>query len=168
MKILCLYVLFIFIYALTKKIKPFSSFQKGVEDGLKIAITILPNLFALTFAVDLLTSCGLLELFIKKIPNLFLPIELFFQCFLKPLSSSSALLFMLDIYEKYGVNSIYGKLSSVIQGCSDTTFYVITMYFGVIKLSKTKYAYPAGLLTDFTSFVLCILFFFFLTRFISF
>ena len=63
---------------------------------------------------------------------------------------------MIDIYKKYGVDSSLGKLSSIIQGCSDTTLYILTIYFSSIQITKTKYALAAGLLTDLLTFLIVI------------
>ena len=153
------YVMFIIIYGSFKKINCYDSFKNGVFDNFKILLEIFPNILALVFAVEVFTESGVLILLNNIMSNLKIPCEIIIQGLLKPISSSSSLIMMLKTFNNYGVDSKLGILSSIIQGCSDTTFYIITLYFSCVKIKDYKYALKAGLLTDIITFLIVIIFF---------
>ena len=160
-------VLFIIFYGYKKNINIYNEFLKGAEEGAITSFKILPNLFAMVFAVNILIksgflhdSFGFLSTFLTKY-NLTSDIVPMF--FLRSISGNSTLVLMTKIFNEYGPDSIMGLLASTIQGSSDTTFYVIALYFGSIGITKSRYALPAGLFADFcgiiASFILVYLFF---------
>ena len=159
MIVIVIYISFIILYGVIKKVNCYESFKNGVSSNYKILLDIFPNLLALVFAVEVFTNSGIIEL-LNNFVNLFIiPIEIIIQAFLKPISSSSALVMMLKIFNNYGTNSNLGVLSSIIQGCSDTTFYIVTLYFSCVKIKNYKYALKVGVLTDIITFLLVSLFF---------
>lgn len=157
MIIIVFYILAIIIFGVIKKINCYEIFKKGVKNNFNVLLDIFPNIMALVFVVEVFKNSGIIELINNYLNFNRIPITLFIQMFLKPLSSSSSLVFMLDIWTEYGVNSNIGILSAILQGCSDTTLYIITMYFASVKINKTKYAVPVGLLTDFITFLIIII-----------
>lgn len=159
MIIIVIYISFIILYGIIKKVNCYESFKTGVFNNYKILLDIFPNLLALVFAVEVFTNSGIIELFNKYVNLLSIPIEIIIQAFLKPISSSSALVMMLNVFNNYGIDSNYGLLSSIIQGCSDTTFYIVTLYFSCVKIKNYKYALKVGLLTDIITFIIVTLFF---------
>ena len=159
MIVIVVYVMFIIIYGSFKKINCYDSFKNGVFDNFKILLEIFPNILALVFAVEVFTESGVLILLNNIMSNLKIPCEIIIQGLLKPISSSSSLIMMLKTFNNYGVDSNLGILSSIIQGCSDTTFYIITLYFSCVKIKDYKYALKAGLLTDIITFLIVIIFF---------
>jgi spore maturation protein B len=134
MIVIVVYVMFIIIYGSFKKINCYDSFKNGVFDNFKILLEIFPNILALVFAVEVFTESGVLILLNNIMSNLKIPCEIIIQGLLKPISSSSSLIMMLKTFNNYGVDSKLGILSSIIQGCSDTTFYIITLYFSCVKI----------------------------------
>ena len=159
MIVIVVYVLFIILYGSFKKINCYDSFKNGVFDNFKILLEIFPNILALVFAVEVFTESGILILLNNFMNGLKIPCEIIIQGLLKPISSSSSLIMMLKTFNNYGVDSNLGILSSIIQGCSDTTFYIITLYFSCVKIKDYKYALKAGLLTDIITFLIVIIFF---------
>ena len=159
MIVIVVYVMFIIIYGSFKKINCYDSFKNGVFDNFKILLEIFPNILALVFAVEVFTESGVLILLNNIMSNLKIPCEIIIQGLLKPISSSSSLIMMLKTFNNYGVDSKLGILSSIIQGCSDTTFYIITLYFSCVKIKDYKYALKAGLLTDIITYLIVIIFF---------
>ena len=114
--------------------------------------TLFPTLLAMIFAINIFISSGFLELLflalrpvigILKIPVEILPIAL-----MRPISSGATLAYLNNIYKVNGPDSFIGLLGSVIQGCTDTTIYVISLYFGYVGIKKTRYSIPAGLIAD--------------------
>ncbi len=156
MIIVVLYIFLIIVFGLIKKINCYESFKSGVKSNFFVLLDIFPNLMALVLVVEVFKNSGIIELINNYIELNEIPVTIFIQMFLKPLSSSSSLVFMLDIWNDFGVDSKIGILSSILQGCSDTTLYVITIYFASVKITKTSYALPVGLLTDILTF-LCVI-----------
>lgn len=157
MIIIVLYVFLIIIYGVIKKVNCYEAFKTGVSSNFKILLEIFPNLIALVFVVEVFINSGIIGLINNNLNNLLIPIELLIQMFLKPISSSSSMILMIDIFNKFGTDSSIGILSSIIQGCSDTTLYIVTMYFTYVHIKDYKYALKVGLLTDIITFIICCL-----------
>lgn len=156
-------VLIIVIYALFKKIDLYEAFIEGSKESFKMIITIFPNLLAMILSVNIIINSGFLNTLISLFTNIKLPIELITLIATKPISGSASLALLNNIFSKYGVDSFYSLLASTIQGCTDTTFYVIALYYGSIGIKKTKYAMITSLFGDMvgilTSIILCYVFF---------
>lgn len=153
-------VLFIIVYAVYKKVDLYESFIEGSKESFKMGYTIFPNLLAMILSVNLLIESGFLEWIISFfVKGITLPIELISLILTKPISGSAALALLNTIFSKYGVDSFYSILASTIQGCTDTTFYVIALYYGSVGIKKTRYAMATSLFGDFigilSSIVLC-------------
>lgn len=128
------------VYALLKKVDVYDTFIEGTKESFSLIITIFPTMLAMIFGVNIFIKSGIL--------NILLPNEVFSMMLLRPISGSATLAFLNNIYIKYGPDSFNGLLSSVIQGSTDTTFYVLTLYFGSIGIKKIRYALFAGLFAD--------------------
>ncbi|HEU4861280.1 MAG TPA: nucleoside recognition domain-containing protein [Chitinophagaceae bacterium] len=138
-----------------KKINIFDAFIEGAKGGFETAIRIIPYLVGLLVAISLLRNSGTFEIIIDGMKNLFgaigadtrfvdgLPTAL-----IKPLSGSGARGMMIDTMNAYGADSFAGRLACVLQGSSDTTFYVIAVYFGAVAVKNTRYTVGAMLLAD--------------------
>ena len=159
MIVIVIYISFIILYGVIKKINCYESFKTGVFNNYKVLLDIFPNLLALVFAVEVFTNSGIIEFFNEYVKFISIPIEIIIQAFLKPISSSSALVMMLNVFKTFGVDSNISILSSIIQGCSDTTFYIVTLYFSCVKIKDYKYALKVGILTDIITFIIVSLFF---------
>ena len=159
MIVIVIYISFIILYGMIKKVNCYESFKEGVTSNFKILLDIFPNLLALVFAVEVFTNSGIIEFLNKYVQFIRIPIEIIIQAFLKPISSSSALVMMLKVFKNYGVDSNLSILSSIIQGCSDTTFYIVTLYFSCVKIKNYKYALKVGIITDVLTFIIVTLFF---------
>jgi spore maturation protein SpmA len=146
---------FIILGALYKKIDIFDAFVEGAKGGFEIAVKIIPYLVGMLVAISLLRTSGAFEVVIDGMRSLFsllgtdtrfvagLPTAL-----IRPLSGSAARGMMIDTMTTYGSDSFAGSLSSILQGTSDTTFYVIAVYFGAVSIKNTRYAIGAMLLAD--------------------
>jgi spore maturation protein B len=150
--VLPLFVLLIIVYGLLKKINLYDTFMEGAKDGLKISLNIIPAIVAMVFAVNifldsnfLFTIFSFLEIPLNKLN---IPIVILPMAFLRPISGTATLSILANIYASYGPDSFAGKFASVIQGCTDTTIYVLALYFGSVHISKTKYALGVGLFAD--------------------
>ena len=150
--ILPIIVLSILITAFIKKVNIYDKFLEGAKEGLIMTFKIAPNIFAMIFAVNIfIKSSFLSDIFSFITPVLTkmnLTSEIIPMCFLRSISGTSTLGIMANIFETYGPDSIMGYLASIIQGSSDTTLYVIALYFGSVGITKSRYALIAGLFSD--------------------
>lgn len=143
------------IMGLRKKINIYESFIEGAKDGFGIAIKIIPYLIAILVSIGVFRASGAMDYFLQALGWFF---SLFFSdvswveglptALMKPLSGSGARGMMVDAFETHGVDSFIGRLTATLQGATDTTFYIIAVYFGSIGIRKTRYAVKAGLLAD--------------------
>ena len=165
--ILPLLVLFIILYGLKKKVNIYDLFLDGAKDGLSTSFKIIPNLFAMIFAINILIKSNIINdsfLFLENTLNYFaLTSDIIPMVFLRSLSGTSSFAIMSNIFNIYGPDSLMGLLASTIQGSSDTTFYVIALYYGSVGIVKNRYALSVGLFADLcgiiASFILVYLFF---------
>ena len=154
-------VLVVIIYGAKKKINVYDSFVEGAKEGLPMALSMFPPLLAMIFGINIFTNSGLIDEIFQFLKPLFLlvnvPLEILPVAVMRPLSGSFGLALLNDMYEMYGPDSYLSILTSVIQGSSDTTLYIITLYFGTIGIKKIKYALWAGLLADLITVILSII-----------
>jgi hypothetical protein len=167
--ILLIFLVFL-IGGMYKKVNLFESFVEGAKGGFEVAIKIIPYLVAMLVAISVLRSSGAFEFITQLLSNAFaymgmdtsfvkaLPTAL-----MKPLSGSGARAMMVDTMNTYGADSFPGRLSAIFQGTSDTTFFVVAVYFGSVAVKNTRYAIGSMLLADLvgiiTSILLAYLFF---------
>lgn len=153
-------VTIILIYGFYKKIDIFDTFLLGVKEGLKTSVNLFPTIFAMTIAISILTNSNIINEFAEFLRPLFMklsfPVEVVPLGLLRPISGSSSLVILNDILSKYGPDSFIGRVSSVMQGSTDTTIYIISLYFSSIGIKKIKYSLAVGLLTDLISIILSV------------
>lgn len=153
-------VVLIIIYGLYKKVDIFDIFLIGVKEGMKTAVNLFPTLFTMILAINVFVGSGIINnissFFKPFLSSIGFPTEVLPLAILRPISGSSSLAILNDILSKYGPDSFIGRVSSVMQGSTDTTIYIISMYFGSIGVKKTKYALVVGLLADLISVILSI------------
>lgn len=154
------------LMGLKNKINVYESFIDGAKDGFNVAIKIIPYLVAILVAIGVFRSSGTLDFIVDGFKAFFalfgfntdfadaLPVA-----FLKPLSGSGARAAMLEVFAnpEFGVDSFAGKVASVLQGSTETTFYVLAVYFGAVKIKNSRYAAAAGLIADFAGVIAAII-----------
>lgn len=141
----------IIVYGLFKKVDIYSSFIRGAKDGIMSCIEIFPYTVSMVFAVNLFIHSGFLDTVFGNLndalgPNI--PISVFPMALLRPINGSASQVIMLDIFSEFGPDSFVGRFASVLQGSTDTTLYVVTLYFGSVGIKKIRYALKAGLFAD--------------------
>lgn len=153
-------VIIILIYGLYKKVDIFDNFLLGVKEGLKSCINLFPTIFAMIIAINLLTNSGLildLSNILKPLFNkISFPVEVLSLAILRPISGSASLSMLSEILSSYGPDSFIGRIASVMQGSTDTTIYIISLYFASIGVKKIKYSLIVGLLSDLISIILSV------------
>jgi spore maturation protein SpmA len=143
------------VMGLRKKVNVYETFIEGAKGGIETALLIIPYLVGMLVAISVLRNSGVLGLIVQGFTWVFaslgfntdftpaLPTAL-----MKSVSGSGARAMFIDAMKTYGVDSFVGKLTSIMQGSSDTTLYIIALYFGAVGITKTRYAVPFGLLAD--------------------
>lgn len=146
-----------------KKINVYEAFIDGAKEGFQVAIGIIPYLIAILVAIGMLRASGAMDMFINGIRHLFLFakvntdfVEALPTALMKPLSGSGARGMMVDAMKTFGADSFVGRLTSVIQGSTDTTFYILAVYFGSVGIKKSRYALTCGLFADLVGIVAAI------------
>lgn len=148
--ILPLFIFIILVIALIKKVDAYSAFLKGVQEGFKLFNDVFGSMLSMMFAINLLRISGLLDFVASLFSRLLLPIEpsLWAMMLFRPFSGTASLAIMIDIFKYIGVDSFAGIMASIIQGSTDTTLYVITLYFGCVGVKKIKNSMAIGLISD--------------------
>ena len=136
-------IFFIIFYGYKKKVEIYDVFINGAVYGVKLVVDILPSIFALIFAVSVFINSGVIDRVFS-----FCNSHLIALGILRPLSGNGALAMVNNIFSIYGPDSFSGILASVMQGATDTTIYILALYFGSIRIKKTRYALGVGLFAD--------------------
>lgn len=150
--------LFILLYGKIKKVDLFDAFTEGAREGLSAGVRILPSLIILMTCVSMLKASGGLDFagyLLRPIASiLHLPAEAVPLAVLRPLSGSGALVFFEELLRENGADSLVGRVASVMMGSTETTFYTIAVYYGAVKIKRTRHTVAAALVGDFTGFVM--------------
>lgn len=165
--ILPIFIILIIFYGVKKKVNVYDSFLEGAKEGLVTTFSIFPAVIAMIFAINIFLDSGVLYFivgFFKPVLEfLNIELEIIPMALLRPISGNASLAIMNEIFMQFGPDSFTGRLASVLQGCTDTTIYVIALYFGTVKIAKIKHALSVGLFADLVgiimAFVLTNLFF---------
>jgi spore maturation protein B len=143
---------FILIYGTLKRVPTYEVFVDGGKEGIKIAVSIIPFLIGMLVSITIFRESGALEFFVNLIrPGLLalgIPPEIVPLAIIRPISGTAALGMMSDIVATHGPDSFIGRLASTLQGSTDTTLYVLTVYFGAVGIRKMGDALKVGLLAD--------------------
>ena len=154
--ILPIMILSILSLGMAKKIPVYEEFIEGAKDGFKVAVSIIPYLVAIIVAVSMFKASGILDI-LKNFANSFIPPDIIPIIFTRSLSGSATLGLFSDIAKNFGPDSYVTKLAAIMVGSSETTFYVLAVYFGSIGIKKYRYAILTGIIADITGIVLAIL-----------
>ena len=156
-----LFILITMVVGLKTKLDILKLFTDGVLDGLKTILSIFPYILAITIAITLIQETGLIVWIIKpikgvltnwNIPESIIPLAVF-----RPLSGGAAMSVVMDIFKRYGPDSVEGKMASIIMGGTETTFYVTTVLFGAAKIKKVRGTILAAIIADITAVLVSIL-----------
>lgn len=146
-------ILLVFIgLAQIKKVKVYEKFVEGAKEGFNVGVKIIPYLVAMLVAIAMFRASGALDVLtfaLKPFTDLIgMPSEVLPMALMRPLSGSGSLGVMTELMKTHGADSLIGFMASTMFGSTETTFYVVAVYFGAVGIRKTRYALPAGLLAD--------------------
>lgn len=154
-------VFMIIIVAITKKVNVYDEFIEGAKEGLGMGISIFPYLIGMIFGINILLKSEILNhlfVFLKPVFDIIkIPVEVLPMAIIRPISGNASFAVMIDMIKTYGVDSYLGRIVAVMQGATDTTIYVISLYFGSIGIKKIRYALKAGLFADLVTLIMSVL-----------
>ncbi|MCL4789199.1 MAG: spore maturation protein [Verrucomicrobia bacterium] len=140
------------LYAALRKVKVYEEFVEGAKEGFQVSVMIIPYLVAIFVAIGMFRAAGGIEMLttaLKPVLDLVgFPTELLPMCLVRPLSGSGTLGLFTDLVKEFGPDSLIALTGATIFGSTETTFYVIAVYFGAVNVRRTRHAVPAGLIAD--------------------
>ena len=150
--IIPLIVLGIIFYGFKKKVNVYDTFLEGAKEGLVMIFKLAPAIVAMVFAINIFIRSNVIYFVLGFLSDFFerinVPLGILPMAFVRPISGTASLAILANILQTAGPDSFIGLLASTLQGCTDTTIYVLALYFGSVKITKTRYALPVGLCAD--------------------
>lgn len=147
-----LMVLIVVGYGLLKKLNIYDIFIEGSKESFEMILSMFPCMLAMIFGINIFLKSGVLNVIFKFLEPLFnlikIPLDIVPMALMRPISGSSALAILNNVLGTSGPDSFIGRLASVVQGSTDTTFYILTLYFGSIGIKKIRHSLWAGLAAD--------------------
>ncbi|MBX7245258.1 MAG: spore maturation protein [Candidatus Sumerlaeaceae bacterium] len=144
--------LFIVVYAYARRVKVYEVFVEGAKEGFNVAIMIIPYLVVILSAIAIFRASGAMQFVATSlgaiIPPTVFPPDAILLSLIKPLSGGAARGVMLDVFQRQGVDSFASFVCSVIQGSTETTFYVIAVYFGSVGIKNSRHTIAVGLAAE--------------------
>lgn len=145
------------LYALAKRVDVYNDFLDGAKEGIELGVRILPYIVSIFVALGIFRASGAMDLVAAALRPLLdrfgVPGEVLPLMLIRPLSGSGALGITAELLRRWGPDSYIGRLASTMQGSTDTTFYVLSVYFGSVGIRKIRHALWLGLVADLTGFV---------------
>lgn len=149
------------VFGLAKKVPLFDAFVTGAKDGIRTLIKVAPTLVGLIVAVDMLKASGFTDMICKAVSpfadSLGFPKEIVPMVLLRPISGGGSTALLTNIYKEFGPDSFAGKVASVLAGSTETTFYAIAVYYGSVKVKKTRHTLISALSADLTAAITAVL-----------
>jgi spore maturation protein B len=161
--IIGLYFLLTISYSIIKKYNTYLSFSTGVKDGIKIVVNMFSVLLVFSFCITCIENCGIINYLSIKYNNSGF-INIILQMIIRPISNGSSYALLMSIYDKYGVNSFYGYLSTFVHSSCDTLFYIITIYSSYSKIKLNYKPFVLGIIMIIFSYSLIFIFCYYIFR----
>lgn len=154
-------ILIILTTAILRKVPIYESFIEGAKDGIKVSINIIPYLVAIIVAISMLRASGAIDslshFLAPLLSKIHMPADVLPLAFVRSLSGSAAIGVFSDIVSNNDINSYTSKLSAIMLGSSETTFYVLTVYFGAVGIKKYRYAILTGISADLIGIIMSVI-----------
>ena len=148
------------LYGLIRRVAVYEEFVTGAKEGFHVAVRIIPYLVAILFAIGMFRASGAMDYLMTGMSPILSPLgippEIIPMAITRPLSGGGSIAVLADMIKTHGVESIFVKISGVMYGACETTFYVIAVYFGAVNIKKTRHALPAGLIADLAGVLLAV------------
>lgn len=155
------FIMAIPLYGAVKKVKVYESFVEGAKGGFQMAIRIIPYLVAILVAVGMLRGAGAIDLLTRwlgpGLQRIGFPVDILPLAIMRPLSGSGSMGIVTELIKTHGPDSFIGRLAASAYGSTETTFYVLAVYFGAVGIKKTRHAVISGLVADIASLIAAII-----------
>ena len=142
----------ILLHGYINKVSLYDTFVEGAKEGFGMSVRLIPFLVGMMVAIGLFRDSGAMDFFTRLLEPLIqllgIPAEILPLAFMRPVSGSSALAITAEIMNTFGADSLLGRMAATMQGSTDTTLFVLTVYFGAVGIKKTRYALAVGLIAD--------------------
>ncbi|MBW8865664.1 MAG: spore maturation protein [Verrucomicrobia bacterium] len=149
------------LYAILRRVKVYEEFVDGAKEGFDVAIRIIPYLVAMLVAIGMFRAAGGIDMLSRvlspALSAIGFPTDLLPMVLVRPLSGSGSLGFFTELVQQHGPDSLIARTAGTIYGSTETTFYVLAVYFGSVGVKRTRHAVLAGLSADFTSVVVAVI-----------
>jgi spore maturation protein B len=140
------------LYGLYRRVPVYEAFVEGAKEGFQVAVRIIPYLVAILFAIGMFRASGAMDFLVAAMNPILAPIgfpaEVIPMAIVRPLTGSGSAALVADMIAQYGEDSLFVKMAAVMFGSTETTFYVVAVYFGAVNIKRTRHAVPAGLTAD--------------------
>ena len=147
-----IFIVLIVVYGLVKKVDVYDAFVKGAKGGIGIVFRIMPYVVGMIFAVDLFSASGCFDYISAAlspiVKGIGIPPEILPLALMRPFSGGASIGMLAGMVSRYGPDSYIGRVASTFMGSSETLFYTVSLYFGSIGVTKTRYVVPVALVTD--------------------
>ena len=148
------------LYGMIKKVPVYEEFVEGAKEGFRVAVMIIPYLVAILFAIGMFRASGALDFLISGLDPVLsfigIPGEVLPMMIVRPLTGGGSVGIVVDLINQYGEDSLIVKMAATMFGSTETTFYVIAVYFGAVNIKKTRHAVPVGLTADVVAMLLAV------------
>lgn len=148
------------LYGLYKRVPVFETFVEGAKEGFQVAVRIIPYLVAILFAIGMFRASGAMEALTAALQPILavvgFPAEVLPMAIIRPLTGSGSAGVVAEMIATYGEDSLLVKMAATMFGSTETTFYVIAVYFGAVNIKRTRHAVPAGLTADFAAMLIAV------------
>jgi spore maturation protein B len=152
-----LFLLFVPVYGALRKVKVYECFVEGAKEGFQVGVRIIPYLVAILVAVGMLRGAGAIDLLARWLDPVLrrvgLPAELLPLAIMRPLSGSGSMGIVAELIKNHGPDSFISRLAATAYASTETTFYVLAVYFGAVGIKKARHAVVAGLFADIVSLI---------------
>ncbi|TLS53052.1 spore maturation protein [Paenibacillus antri] len=149
-------VVLIPLYAAYRKVPVYESFTEGAKEGFDTAIRIIPHLVGMMAAISIFRASGAMDMLVGAVAPLFarlgVPADVLPLALLRPITGAGSLAYTTDLMKTFGPDSFVAQIAATVQGSTDTTLYVLTVYFGAVGIRKAGYALKVGLVSDLIGF----------------
>ena len=148
------------VLGLIRRVPVYESFIDGAKDGFTTVVRLLPYLVGILFTIAMFRASGAMEYLQEGLRRplgwIGFPPEVLPMAIVRPLTGGGSVALLADMVKQYGPNSIFVKMAATIYGSTETTFYVLAVYFGAVNIKKTRHALPAGIIADACSILLSV------------
>ncbi len=155
------FLLIVLVTASWKRLPSYELFVEGGKEGVKMAFSLLPFLVGMIVAISILRSSGVLDALISLLTPvltfLHIPPDILPLALIRPISGTAALGMTTELIQTHGPDSFIGRLASTMQGSTDTTLYILTIYFGAVGIKRMRYALKVGLLADLVGIIVSVI-----------